>query len=500
VRLMPETWEKTWEHWLTNIKPWCVSRQLWWGHQIPAWYTGDGRCFVARSFEEAVAQAGTDRLTQDPDVLDTWFSSALWPFSILGWPDETEDMRTFYPTSVMVTGFDILFFWVARMVMTALHFTHQVPFHLVHLTGLVRDAEGQKMSKTKGNVMDPTDLVGEYGADAVRFTLASLDSPGRDIPLNRNQIAGYRAFGNKLWNATRFALSRIPADARVLETIDPKELAAPERWILSRLSRVAAEVSEQLEIFRFDEACNRLYHFFWGDFCDWYIELSKPALMTEGGETPRPQVGGVLLTVLDRALRLLHPVMPFLTEELWQRLPGHEAIHPETICLAPYPARVETWEDPAAEAGMDALIQVVTRVRGLRAEMGLPPKAKLDLHLDAADTSVSRLLAEQVPLIQFLTRVETVVLGPAPEGSRRDLVAGVEIGVAVEKQEMSDEEKGRLTKELEKLDADVARSEERLSNPDFLGKAPAHVIEGGRAKLAEMRERQAALRSSLGLS
>ena len=504
VRLVPDTWEKTWEHWLTNIKPWCVSRQLWWGHQIPAWYTEDGRCFVARSFEEAEAQAGTGQLTQDPDVLDTWFSSALWPFSILGWPDDTEDLRTFYPTSVMVTGFDILFFWVARMVMTALHFTHEVPFHVVHLTGLVRDAEGVKMSKTKGNVMDPTDLVGEYGADAVRFTLASLDSPGRDIPLNRNQIAGYRAFGNKLWNATRFALSRIPADARVRETIDPNGLAAPERWILSRLSRVAAEVSEQLEIFRFDEACNRLYHFFWGDFCDWYIELSKPALMTETtGEAPRPQVGDVLLTVLDRALRLLHPVMPFLTEELWQRLPGHEAIHPETICLAPYPARVETWEDPAAEAGMDALIQVVTRGRGLRAEMGLPPKAKLDLHLDAADTSaaiIGRLLAQQAPLIQFLTRVETVVMGAAPEGARRDLVAGIEIGVAVEKQEMSEEEKGRLTKELEKLDADAARAEERLSNPDFLGKAPAHVIEGGRAKLAEMRERQAALRSSLGLS
>ncbi|HEV2854329.1 MAG TPA: valine--tRNA ligase [Thermoanaerobaculia bacterium] len=497
LRLVPESWDKTWEHWLTNIKPWCVSRQLWWGHQIPAWYTEDGRCFVARSLEDAAAQAGTGRLTQDPDVLDTWFSSALWPFSILGWPDDTPDMRTFYPTSVLVTGFDILFFWVARMAMTALHFTHEVPFHVVHLTGLVRDAEGVKMSKTKGNVMDPTDLVGEFGADAVRFTLASLDSPGRDIPLNRNQIAGYRAFGNKIWNATRFALSRIPADARVRERMDPAGLAAPERWILSRLSRVAAEVSEQLEIFRFDEACNRLYHFFWGDFCDWYIELSKPAL---SGEAPRPQVGDVLLTVLDRALRLLHPVMPFLTEELWQRLPGHEAIHPETICLAPYPARVEAWEDAGVEAGMDALIQVVTRVRGLRAEMGLPPKAKLDLHLDAADASVGRLLAEQAPLIQFLTRVETVTLGPAPEGARRDLVAGIEIGVAVEKQEMSAEERSRLTKELEKLDGDVARAEERLSNPDFLGKAPAHVVEGGRAKLAEMRERQATLRSSLGLS
>jgi valyl-tRNA synthetase len=497
LRLVPDTWEKTWEHWLTGIRPWCISRQLWWGHQIPAWYAEDGRCFVARSLEEAAAQAGTDRLTQDPDVLDTWFSSALWPFSILGWPDDTADMRTFYPTSVMVTGFDILFFWVARMAMTALHFTGQAPFQVVHLTGLVRDAEGVKMSKTKGNVMDPTDLVGEYGADAVRFTLASLDSPGRDIPLNRNQIGGYRAFGNKLWNATRFALSRIPPEARVRQEIDPTGLAAPERWILSRLSRVAAEVSAQLEIFRFDEACNRLYHFFWGDFCDWYIELSKPALF---GDAPRPQVGDVLLTVLDRALRLLHPIMPFLTEELWQRLPGHEAAHAETICLAPYPGREERWEDTGAEAGMDALIEVVTRVRSLRTEMGLPPKAKIDLHFDAADAAVGRLLAEQAPLLKSLARVETVTSGPVPEGARRDLVAGVEIGLAVEQQEMSAEERGRLAKELEKLTAEIARADERLSNPDFLGKAPAHVVEGGRAKLAEMRERQNAMRSSLGLS
>jgi valyl-tRNA synthetase len=259
---------------------------------------------------------------------------------------------------------------------------------------------------------------------------------------------------------------------------------------------VAAEVDARFETFRFDEACNRLYHFFWGDFCDWYIELSKPAL---SGEAPRPRVGDVLLTVLDRALRLLHPVMPFLTEELWQRLPGHEAIHPETICLAPYPRREEGWEDEAVEAGMDALIQVVTRVRALRAEMGLAPKAKLDLHLHPADAGVGRLLQEQAPLIQFLTRVETVAFGAAPEGARRDLVAGVEVGVAVEKTAMSAEERGRLERELDKLTAEIGRAEERLANPEFLGKAPAHVVEGGRAKLAEMRERQAALRSSLGL-
>jgi valyl-tRNA synthetase len=501
TKLVPDSWDKTWEHWLLNIRPWCISRQLWWGHQIPAWYTEDGRCIVARSLEEAVAEAGTDRLTQDPDVLDTWFSSALWPFSTLGWPDDTVDLKMFYPTDVLITGFDILFFWVARMVMTALHFTHEVPFRAVHLTGLVRDAEGQKMSKTKGNVLDPTELVAEYGADALRFTLASLDSPGRDIPLNRDQIAGYRAFGNKLWNATRFALSRIPPEARVRTAIDPAGLAAPERWILSRLSRVAAEVDARFETFRFDEACNRLYHFFWGDLCDWYIELAKPALF---GDAPRPRVGDVLLTVLDRALRLLHPVMPFLTEELWQRLPGHEEIHPETICLAPYPRREEAWEDDAVEAGMDALTQIVTRVRALRTEMGLTPKAKLDLYLQAADERVGRLLAEQAPLIQSLTRVESIALGAPPEGARRDLVAGVEIGIGVdktgvEKPGMTADERGKLEKELDKLSAEIGRAAERLANPDFLSKAPAHVVEGGKAKLAEMRERQTALRSSLGL-
>ncbi|HEX7182541.1 MAG TPA: valine--tRNA ligase [Thermoanaerobaculia bacterium] len=494
MKLLPESWNKTWEHWLTNIKPWCISRQLWWGHQIPAWYDEQGRAFVAHSFEEAAVQAGTDRLIQDPDVLDTWFSSALWPFSTLGWPDDTPDLRTFYPTSVLVTAYDILFFWVARMVMSGLHFTGDVPFHTVHLTGLVRDAEGVKMSKTKGNVLDPEDLIADYGADALRFTLASLDSPGRDIPLNRDQIAGYRAFGNKIWNATRFVLSRV-GDARVQPSIDPAGLAAPERWILSRLSRVAGEIDPRLEELRFDEACNRLYHFFWGDFCDWYIELTKPAL---SGEAPRPRVGEVLLTVLDRSLRLLHPMMPFLTEELWQRLPGHEAIHPETICLAPYPKGEPAWESDEVETGMDALIQVVTRVRALRAEMGLPPKAKLDLHLAAQDERVGRLLAEQEPLVRFLTRVESIAMGPAPEGARRDLVAGVEVAAVVGQQEMGEEERRRLLKELEKLETEIARSEERLSNEQFLSKAPAQVVETGRARLAEMKERRESLRSSVG--
>jgi valyl-tRNA synthetase len=505
LRLVPDTWDKTWEHWLEAIRPWCISRQLWWGHQIPAWYDEKGRCFVARSrqeAEEAAAAAGAEALTQDPDVLDTWFSSALWPFSTLGWPQPTADYATFYPTSVLVTGHDILFFWVARMVMMGLHFTGKVPFSVVHLTGLVRDAQGQKMSKTKGNVLDPVDLIDEYGADAVRFTLASLDSPGRDIPLNPDQIAGYRAFGNKIWNATRFALSRA-GEARVAAGIeDAGELAAPERWILSRLSRVAAEVGERFDAFRFDEACNRLYHFFWGDLCDWYIELAKPAL---GGEAPRPRVGEVLLTVLDRSLRLLHPVMPFLTEELWQRLPGHEAIHPLSITVAPYPGREEGWESDEIEAAFDVLIQVVTRVRGLRTELGLQPKAGADweLYLEAGEPRVAALLAEQEALIRFLCRVGAVRFGPPPgpaDGARRDLVAGVEVALAraaARAAEIPPGDRERLAKELAKLEQEIARAEERLGNPQFLAKAPPAVVEGGRSRLAELRERESRIRSAL---
>jgi valyl-tRNA synthetase len=503
LRLIPESWEKTWEHWLENVKPWCISRQLWWGHRIPAWYTEDGRPFVARSFEEAAAAAGTERLTQDPDVLDTWFSSGLWPFSTLGWPFSTSDLATFYPTQVLITGHDIIFFWVARMAMFGLELTGQLPFSDVHLTGLVRDASGVKMSKTKGNVLDPAELVAEYGADALRFTLTSLDSPGRDIPLNRDQIAGYRAFGNKIWNAARFALSRAGA-ARVQPSLEASELAAPERWILGRLSRTAAEVGARFASFRFDEACNRLYHFFWGDLCDWYIEMAKPALL---GEAVRPRAGDVLLTVLDRSLRLLHPVMPFLTEEVWQRLPGHEAIHATTICLAPYPEREAAWEEAAAdvEAPMEALLQVVTRVRSLRAEMGLPPKARLALHLGAPPEGAAshpgavafRFLEREEQLVRSLCRVETVVTGAPPDGAVRDLVAGVEVALVAERGELGGEERERLARELEKLGGEIARADLRLSNVDFLAKAPAPVVAGGRAKLAELREREARIRASL---
>ena len=501
LELVPATYDKTWEHWLENIRPWCISRQLWWGHRVPAWYTPDGELVVARSEEEAVEKAGTPELRQDEDVLDTWFSSGLWPFSTLGWPEDTEDLRAFYPTDVLITGNDILFFWVARMVMMGYHFTGASPFHHCHLTGLVRDADDQKMSKTRGNVVDPMDLVEEFGADALRFTLTILDSPGRDIPLDLERMAGYRAFGNKIWNATRFALTRLEeGDARVRPEIETQGLAAPERWILSRFSKTAREVNERFTTYRFDEACNRLYHFFWGELCDRYIELAKPALM--GDQTPeeRPRVGDVLLTVLDRSLRLLHPVMPFLTEELWQRLPGHEDVHPETIALAPYPEGTPAWEDDGVEERMTALLEAAARVRGLASELGVRPGQGLDVHLSSDDADLHAFLEEQRAVLVALSPVksgESLHVGPIPDGASRDLVSGVQVGLVPEAVELGEEEKKRLAADLAELDDQITRARGRLSNEAFLAKAPPQVVEGNRKKLAEMEERRERLAAGL---
>jgi valyl-tRNA synthetase len=377
----------------------------------------------------------------------------------------------------------------------------------VHLTGLVRDAEGQKMSKTKGNILDPEELVQEYGADALRFTLAALDSPGRDIPVDRQRMAGYRAFGNKIWNATRFSLSRLgEAEAAAVQVeIDPAGLAAPERWILSRLSATAADVDRHLTTFRFDEACNRLYHFFWGELCDWYIELVKPALgggaggdgaTGEAGE-PRPRAGEVLVTVLERSLRLLHPVMPHLTEELWQRLPGHQRIHPVSVALAPYPGAVPAWEDPELEERMAGLMAAITRVRSLRAELALPPKAAVTLYLDPAEGADAGFVRSQEALVRFLLRPQELVWGPPPDGAPGDLAGGVRIGLVAAAAALSGAERQRLAGELERLDGAIAGATARLGDEAFLGKAPPQVVEQQRARLAEMQQRREQIRQGL---
>ena len=493
LALIPDSWDKTWEHWLTNIRPWVISRQLWWGHRIPAWYDSDGTCYVAMNREEAEELAGTADLTRDADVLDTWFSSGLWPISTLGWPDEeAADLRTWYPTDVLITGYDILFFWVARMVMLSNHFHGDIPFGTVHLTGLVRDADGEKMSKTKGNTVDPMELVEEYGADAMRFTLAVLDVPGRDIPLDLERMAGYRAFGNKIWNAVRFALARTggaKTPASVVE-LTGADLAAPERWILSRLSDTGAAVNEALGEFRFDRACNALYHFFWHELCDWYIEFAKPAL---SGRAPRPRTAEALLFAIDSSLRLLHPVMPHLTEELWQRLPRElapESPGPRSIAVEAYPLGDGDLLSPEIERGMDVLIAVTQTARSLRRERNLAGAAKMSVFVEAGEESAIAFLVEQAALLGALAGVGQVTAGLGPAGSVRDRAGGLNLAFEVEAPPMSEAERAKLSKDLQKIEAEIAGARGRLSNARFLERAPVHVVEGNRVRLAELEEQR----------
>jgi len=385
------------------------------------------------------------------------------------------------------------------MVMTGLHFTGRVPFARVHLTGLVRDAEGQKMSKTRGNVLDPEELIAEYGADAMRFTLAQLDAPGRDIPLDAERMAGYRAFGNKIWNATRFALGKA-GGARVAAAIEPAGLELPERWILARVAETAAAVDAHFERFRFDLACQALYQFFWSDFCDWYIEMAKPGLE---GAAARLRTGDVLLTVLERALRLLHPVMPHLTEELWQRLPGHEAIHPETICLAPFPVAEAAWtlsEDDLEH--LEVLRDVVGLVRNERTERELPPKTKARLSVEGKDSERATAAAEflaamgQRPLLWSLAGVSGVEIGAGRPQAGRHLLRGVHVAVEFEAAAQAGPDPEKVRAELAEVEANLGRVRERLANPGFTGKAPAAVVEGARRQLAELEARRARLVST----
>ena len=467
LELHPSSWDKTWRHWLENIRPWVISRQLWWGHRVPAWYDPDGNCHVAMTLEEAVELAGTDELKQDDDVLDTWFSSGLWPLSTLGWPDDdSPDLQTYYPTSVLITGFDILFFWVARMVMMGLQFSDQVPFKSVHLTGLVRDAHGEKMSKTKGNTLDPLELVDEYGADAVRFTLCALDTPGRDIPLDPQRMAGYRAFGNKIWNATRFVLTRLaetPESETIGRDFDMSELADPERWILSRLADTVQTVNQKFEDYRFDEACSALHGFFWHELCDWYIELCKPAL---SGAAPRPGVEQVLVHVLDQSLRLLHPVMPHLTEEVWQRLPIEDVRGSKFLALASYPEAREDRRDQQLESDFEGIQQLVTWLRAQRKERGLGAKVPMRLYLEG-DPSSHQTVLDNASLIEFLARLESISSGAGPERAVRDLIAGIEVAAEIDAPDEGPEIKDKLSKELAGVEKELTNARGRLPTSSF---------------------------------
>ena len=485
IRIIPQSWEATYFNWMENIHDWTISRQLWWGHRIPAFYCANGHMTVATDDPAACPQCGSTEITQETDVLDTWFSSGLWPFSTMGWPDDTEDLRIFYPTDVLITGFDILFFWVARMIMFGLRFTGQAPFRQVFLNGLVRDEFGQKMSKTKGNVIDPLDVIDEFGADAVRFTLAIFAS-GRDIPLARARMQGYAAFANKIWNASRFAMMHIDTTIASAKPIDRDSLKSIERWILSRLNATTRTVNRALSEYRFDEASNAIYQFFWHEFCDWYIEMVKPVLLgRHGSEADQQRAKRVLLEVLDCSLRLLHPFMPFITEEIWQKLGGVEP----SIMVSPYPVAEEMLEDSEAERMVRAVQAMITKVRDARVQRGFTPKDRFRLYIRGEGRDAAFFDAYAYLLIDLARLTEVIVNGEPPAEAHHDVVEGFAIAIEFPEKVVTKEQQERTERELEKSRKELESLDAKLLNTQFVRNAPAAIVQGAQARQAELRAR-----------
>ncbi len=484
MKFVPQQYENTYFAWLENIKPWCISRQLWWGHQIPAWYGPDNEAFVA--YDEAEAQALADAhygkptpIKRDDDVLDTWFSSALWPFSTLGWPDETPELKRYYPTSVLVTGFDIIFFWVARMMMMGLEFLEEEPFHTVYMHALVRDEKGQKMSKTKGNVIDPLELIDQYGADATRFTLAAMAAQGRDIRLAINRVEGYRNFVTKIWNAARFLEMN---ECRRVEGYDPRANKLPlNRWIVGATARGAAAVTQGILDYKFNEAANAAYDFVWGTFCDWFVEFAKP-VFNGTDEAAKAETRATAAWALDQILTILHPFMPFVTEELWAETGKFGPARESMLILTEWPD-LSGLEDPAADAELTWLIDVITNVRSIRSEMNVPAGAKLPMVVvGAGETTLARLVAG-TSLITRLARLEEISPQANVPGGSAQFVVG-EATWALPLAEFIDipTEKARLEKEIGKLDGEVAQIDKKLGNEQFVAKAPEEVIEEQKAR------------------
>ncbi len=505
TKLHPPERAKIFFNWLENIEPWCISRQLWWGHQIPAWYGPDKHIFVAETEEQA--QAAADKhygrvvpLTRDPDVLDTWFSSALWPYSTLGWPQKTPELAKFYPNDVLVTAADILFFWVARMMMTGIHFMEDVPFRDVILHGIVRDEKGKKMSKTTGNVVDPLTVIDQYGADALRFTLAAMTMQGRDIKLAMSRVEGYRNFATKVWNAARFA--EINGCARIAG-FDPKALKSSlNRWAVAEAAAASAAVAEAIQGFRFNEAADAAYRFVWGTFCDWYVELSKPVL--QGADGPeKSETQGTVAFLIDVICKILHPFMPYLTEELWAAKAGVGAPRPPQrdgdtlLCLADWPD-FGGFTAPEAQAELGFVVGLVSEIRSVRAEMNVPGGAMVPLvFVEASDETQARVDRWQETL-KRLARLDSIGFAAAPPPQSVPVVAGRE-AAAMPLGDIIDiaAEKIRLKKEIAKLDAEIIATEKKLANADFVAKAPEEVIEENRERLATAKAKKARLEEAL---
>ncbi|MBN1255391.1 MAG: valine--tRNA ligase [Deltaproteobacteria bacterium] len=499
TKIIPPMWERTYFDWMQNIRDWCISRQIWWGHRIPAWYCEEcEEVTVAREEPKKCAHCNSAKLRQETDVLDTWFSSALWPFSTMGWPDETEELKLFYPTSVMVTGFDILFFWVARMMMMGLKFMDAVPFHDVYIHALVRDMEGQKMSKTKGNVIDPLVMIEQYGTDAFRFSLAAFAAQGRDIRLSEERIEGYRNFANKIWNAARFSAMNLADYHDDGKGIALAQCSSPDKWVLARLNRAIAEATQALEEYRFNEGAQIIYHFIWHELCDWYLELIKPYLYHDD-KNRRAITQKTLVYVLDKTLKLLHPYMPFITEEIWQQLPHNG----ESIMIADYPEVKPELVDDEAARELERIMGVITGIRNIRGEMGIPPLATVDVILIAEDEAIAATLKDHLGFVKDLARVneaEIVVQGERPRAAATALADGVEVFVPLEGViEDPQKEQQRLTKELTKLLADLEFTQKKLGNESFLQKAPPDKVQKERDKLQEFSSLKEKLEQRLAI-
>ncbi len=488
TRIIPSQWEKTYYDWMENIRDWCISRQIWWGHQIPAWTCGAcGELIVAREDPSACTKCGGGSLTRETDVLDTWFSSALWPFSTLGWPERTVDLATYYPTTVLVTGFDILFFWVARMMMMGIHFMGKPPFGDVYIHALVRDAEGQKMSKSKGNVVDPLEVMERFGTDALRFTLLALAAQGRDIKLAEERIEASRHFMNKLWNAARFCFMHVE-EAGPLAADSRGALGLADRWILSRLQDATATIRESLDAYRFNDAALRVHSFVWSELCDWYIELAKHDLGNEADPGRRSTVRAVLARVLGDVLKLAHPFIPFITEELWSGMPGAEGL----LATAPLPRVDEPYVDRAAEGTMASWIEIVTRIRDVRAQLGVAPREPTDVRIVTHDAERAERLTRDAEVLRRSVAVRTLEIvaeGERPEGAVTSVVGAITVHVGIGAGADLAAIRERLAKDLAKARVDLDHHAKKLRNEGFVARAPEDVVEKERAGLAHAEER-----------
>jgi valyl-tRNA synthetase len=509
IKIIPKTWENTYFAWMEDIKDWCISRQIWWGHRIPVWYCKEmknEKCrmqngtVVSCKIPEECPNCGSKKLIQDEDVLDTWFSSALWPFSTLGWPDETADLKTFYPTSVLVTAFDIIFFWVARMIMMGIKFMGEVPFRDVYIHALVRDIKGQKMSKSKGNVVDPLTIMDRYGTDAFRFTLAALAAQGRDIKFSEERVEGYRHFVNKLWNAARFIMMNMNPDAENppfhrFSVSPPHSLDLASRWILSRLADVADNINRALEEYRFNDAANSIYQFIWHEFCDWYIEIAKPEIRTaSGGSKSEVGVMWCLLYTLDTSLRLLHPFMPFVTEDIWEKInsqhltvSGQQSEIKESIMISDYPKSL--LRDYEAEKDMSYIIEAVMGIRTIRGELNISPSLKLNVSIKTFSKTVAEILGENVQYLKSLARADKIEIGMTvekPEGSATAVRSSMEIYVSLKGVLNIEAEINRLKKDVAEVEESIAFLNKKLLNEEFLHKAPAEVVKKEKAKYEEL--------------